>query len=125
MSYEIMLSQILKDIGAISNRLENIETVVYSNISMDDDSPEDLPNKFTYPITTDIKDDNIATTDQFRFLKHTMYKVQIAKPHMEEFPPVIIDVKMTRDELDEFIARNPATSHEFIVSIIPEYHDHL
>lgn len=124
MSQELILAHILESIGAINQRMSAMETYIY-NTSNDDE--ETNTTKFTYPIKAPtIDESNIASTNQLRYIKNSMYKVKIAKPYNDTTQPLLLDVEMTRDELDEFIAKSPGQNYgEFLVSIKPSYEEYL
>lgn len=126
MSQELILAHILESIGAINQRMSAMETFIYNN-GMNDDESDNTVSKFTYPIKAPTVDEsNIANTNQLRYIKNSMYKVKIAKPYNDTTHPLLLDVEMTRDELDEFISKNPGTNYgEFLVSIKPSYEEYL
>lgn len=127
MSQELLIAHMLESIGSINQRLNSIETLLY-NLNNDTEEEEGAaPEHFTYPIKSNkIDESNIANTNQLRYIKNSMYKVKIAKPYNDTTQPLLLDVEMNRDELDEFIAKNPGNRFgEYIVSIKPTYEDYL
>lgn len=138
MSLEILLSHVIKDIGILTERVNSLETCLLNSTIREetgDYEDDDLDSctvvhdthRFTYPISGKVDDDSTLNMQQCRFLQSTMYKVQIFKPFDQEIgSPVVVTLDMTRDELDDFIAKNPGKNFkEYLISIKPLLEDFL
>ncbi|MFA5760151.1 MAG: hypothetical protein WC877_00050 [Dehalococcoidales bacterium] len=137
MSLEVLLSLAIKDIGVLTERINSLEACLLNSTieeeeEINDDSESDgeitgYEHRFTFPISGNVDEDSMLNTQQCRFLQSSMYNVRIFKPFSEETnSPIIITVDMTRDELDDFIAKDPGRNFkEFVISIKPTLEDYL
>ena len=123
---ELMIAEILKDIGAMSQRLNTIECLIYnkSTASEDDSTTIDLDERYSHNFTYPVKAVGYeAETSHFRAIKSSTYKVTIAQPFSD--PPAIVTVEMTRSELDDYIKRSPYDVGEWLVELTPSYKEFL
>lgn len=135
MNVEVMLTQIIKDLGALEQRLTSLETFVCNHIAqrneiskpIDESYDCDYDPIFSYPMEASKVTE--ASTNHFRCIKNSMYKVYIAKPHISPEDPdsrTIMEVDMTRDELDEWIDNSPGASYgEYIYKVIPSMDEYI
>jgi len=108
---------IQEEIENIKQRLEAIE-----NNTDDDDAKH-----FSYPHEAVTY---IVTEEQLRYVNHSLYEVWIIKPYPadEDYsdPPLIIKATMTREELDEYISKNPGKNFgEYIFEVTPTLKQYL
>lgn len=127
MSDDSMLKCLFEEVGALKERISSLEQDIYSDDEYDPDDTQSYTTHFSYPMLASKVTE--ATTNHFRVIKNSMYKVYIAKPHFNEQDPdshTLMEIEMTRDELDSWIAHSPAERNgEYIYKLIPSYDDYL
>lgn len=139
MSIEILLTHVIKDIGVLTERVNSLEACLLNETikgsyeepydEVEEIVSQELPSahRLSFPIVGKVNEDSIMSTEKCRYIKNSMYKVEILKSYSEEAgSPIIVTIDMTRDELDDFIAKNPGKNYkEFIVSIKPSLEEYL
>lgn len=137
MQSDLMLS-LIKNVGVLENRLSALEELIINPASPDDEFCRDETeesteygahnHQFDYPMEASKVTE--ATTNQYRFIKQSMYKVYIAKPHMDDpndpDAHTLMEVDMTREELDDWLSIVPSRSFgEYIYKLIPSLDEQL
>ena len=119
--------ELAKQLGEINQRLKTLESLVYNNFEDNentDDKSQDSPHRVTYPVVGNVISEKPLTNDQFRMIKNSMCKIQIAGDFVGT-GAVVMETEMTRDELDDYIAKNPGLYGEYILKITPAYEEYL
>ena len=131
MGIDTLVAHSLERIGALEQRLRNIEYAVCNTPAVEEDESEDeyeegapgyeISHRFKYPIMATANETDLA---EMREIRYSMYEVEIFQPFNE--PPMRVETTMTRDELDDFIHADPGIAYgEFLVSVKPVYKEHL
>ena len=102
-----------KEIGELNQRLKTVESLLYTS------TPAEESSHLFYPVNGEIISTTPLTTDQFRNIKASMINVELIQDNN------VVKVRLTRDEFDDFISKNPAGSGEFILKVTPEYEEYL
>lgn len=116
--------ELAKQLGEVNQRLKTLESLVYNNFEDEDKPQENSPHRLTYPVIGKVISEKPLSNDQFKMIKNSMCKIQIAG----EFTgtgTVVMETEMTRDELDDYIAKNPGLYGEYILKITPTYEEYL
>jgi hypothetical protein len=116
--------ELAKQLGEINQRLKTLESLVYNNFEDEDKSQENPPHRVTYPVVGNVISEKPLSNDQFRMIKNSMCKIQIAGDFVGT-GTVVMETEMTRDELDDYIAKNPGLYGEYILKITPAYEEYL
>lgn len=122
MSEEAVI-ELAKTIGALDQRLKTVESLLY-NETIAPDSQE-RTNHVVYPVIGTILSENPLSNEQFRYIKNSMCKVQIAGDFNNQGRSVVVEIEMTRDEFDDYLAKNPSSYGEYILKVTPSYEEYL
>jgi hypothetical protein len=113
-----------KDIGILTERINCLEEVVFSLAHGKPPADDEESHRLSYPLIGKSAGSSESNANLCRTIAVSMYTVKVLKT--VEGVPTLVEIEMTRNELDDYIASNPGKEFgEFITDVTPSFEDFL